>query len=123
MAELFVLAPPETRVSAATDQPLYLAREVLDCDELYLQTLYSGARDSAGTMVIAVETGMHLENSDGWISLYSDSFGAGTVGTSTVHFLTKGTFLRYLRWRVTSYSVGAFGSFWIAGIARRYGSR
>jgi hypothetical protein len=123
MADLFVLAPPETRVTGTTEQPLYLAREVLEYDELFLKTFFSGCRDSGGTLTVVVDTGMHLENTQGWITLYTDTFSAVLPGAYANHFLTKGTFLRYLRWRVTSYSVGASASFWIAGIARRYGSK
>jgi len=96
----FLLTPQPIRVTNAAKQPLNLALDVSDYDEINaLMGLLALVGSSSG-VTIRLITGMQVDSEDGWVTLVT--FSAQTTANSfDLQNATTGL-LRYIRWEVLS---------------------
>jgi hypothetical protein len=109
MARLAYLTDKPVRVLDPEKQPLRLAVDVGDVDELdLLLVVYEGI-----DVTVKIITGMQTESELGWV----DAGSFTTVGANEAAKLNLTNLLRYVRWEVTSVREATFT---IAGIARNW---
>lgn len=105
--------------SAPTLQPLYLAVDVLEFDQVDLICSVVAVEGSTSTeYLLALWTGMQTDTEDGWHELIEFPQFNGGAGFQKLT-LTSGC-LRYLRWSVKTLPGSLTGvSFFIEGVGRR----
>lgn len=117
MGTLISLTGTAVRVFGTGTQSLETVLDVGEFDELCLEC-FVVSYEGTGSMTVEVDTAMQTETDAGWVSAGSFSFTApSNLGILT---LTKGNFLRYIRWNITSFTVTTAATFWVEGVGRRY---
>lgn len=113
-----VLTDLPVRVTATGAQPLELAAEVLEADELTLELRVLGLEAAAGGPEVTVElqTGMQRDSSVGWVSCGAFPPVSAAPSAQLRRF---GQLLRYVRWNVSALT-GSSATFFVSGVPRRW---
>jgi hypothetical protein len=105
-----------TKVTASGAQALELAQDVLDIDELVL-TLRVLSLSGSAVITVALETGMQIESTKGWVSA-----GAFSAVSSAPTALVRPfrNLLRYVRWSATLSGASPAATFFLSGVGRTW---
>jgi len=119
MARLVTITPSPVKVpSGSTYSNLYSAIDVSAFDELFLLAqVLSIETPSSPSANINLITGMQTHTNDGWVT--AATFSINAVGTWQTQ-LSKGTFLRFVRWYVTSATGMTNMTIWVSGVGRTF---
>jgi hypothetical protein len=126
MADIIYVTPPIVIVGSGAfydTQPTalmpYAAIDVGQYDFLSLSVLaISAATSGAASVTVQIMHGMQTDSIDSWLQLTSAIF-TGAGGGATTQSFGPGGFLRYVTWRVQSWTNMTTFGFCIRGIGRK----
>jgi hypothetical protein len=114
-----ILTEFPVNVASTGAQPLELARDVLDLDELTLELQVLNLTGGTPDITVEVQTGMQIESTTGWVTVGSFTrFSAAPA--AEVRVFTG--LLRFVRWNVSTLA-GTSGTFFLSGVGRRWSRR
>ena len=123
MADVITLTQQPIRYATASGvgfQPIYTSVDIAGYDFLDLEAGVVGNEGAVTAFTLDLYTSMQNQTDDGWVSA-----GTSLLTTATVNTWTKTNFpnglLRYVRWRVSTITAGTAITFFVRGMARRYG--
>jgi len=117
MADIITLTSNPIRGSGVGAARMETAIDVLEYDVLDIGASLVAWTGASASITVAIITGMTVDTYDAWIS-------AGTVTlTDTARdgkIQISGSFLRYIRWQITTWGAQTSATWWIRGMARAY---
>jgi len=114
-----VLTDFPVRVTATGAQPLEVAQDVHDVDELVCELRVLSLSGASASVTMELQTGMQVESSLGWVS--AGSFVAVTSAPAT-QLRVFSHLLHYIRWNVSALT-GTSATFFLSCVGRQWSRR
>jgi hypothetical protein len=125
MADIITITPQPIRFTTASYtspgvlQPIYLSTDIGGYDFMDIEAGVVSNEGTVTAFTLDLYTGMQVHTDDGWVKVGNSLITTATVPTWATTNIPNGL-LRYVRWRVTTITVGTAMTFFIRGMGRRY---